>query len=784
MDHIPSPISNPVLKPFEYIVNSAAISGENELLLLEDTIGVISCYQIEPFQNLSRIFLKRENALEIHYMKSNDAIVLLNFDEKENEFQVRILMNWRPNGSNQIQQNCSISPEDTEPEKWRFQMQNQNEFQVFLISSFKPSERPSCKIYNNSLLIHSESAIIIWDIIDKPVLRCIILLPLPVKSETPLVSFRGDYFALVTKGVLFIIKILEGAQVSQAPPFSMGANSLKLEERELYIDFGLWHEKRNILFIERHLPERNISLQINFQLTIPGIPKNVSFLSDKIILLMTSDSVLGCIRKISTEGKELYDPTSLCNSNQNENIAFNDNYVLLYNSKHIDIITNPQKSCIGATNCNYSVIFQNNFQELVISNICVDEKHCIVIGKTPDSNTSLYILKFEDVEKISMAGINSNSLEAKMIGIHLLDSSSPRFADTAFDIAFQLLKMSRKVEALPFLVKAFNYGTKEQRSSILSEISKFEPRMKKHRLYFIEGAEFKEEEITDDILKDILSLERRHAALKLIQAHKFENNINLTDQSYGNEGILFQAINASLTDQHQTAKELFLNVSESLISTLDDVILSKISKDLNPAVLVRLGKHQFDNDEWSLSERKAAFSYMNKFVKESIDYVSNSRNTQEINNDRWHFSEWPTVPKLCKWIKGDEKAQFIAGCVTDFTIPNHSNEEYSNIIAGINLAKSGQFKLAFNTLQDKIKYPINFFREFAKSSMDWVKVMKQLSDNEELCEAAIHFLIANSPKNEFYSSIENCTDDPELNSLFAKLKNDDLTLIQLLSVEQ
>ena len=285
---IPKPFLGSELHAFNFVAVSAVISGDNEFFLFNNYFGIIYGYSISPFAEIYRIFTQSHHIQKIWYIKSHDAIVYMNFNEDLDETQIHILFNWRP-----IKKSSSIAfsvvPEtEVMPNKWHFPFPHQNQFETFLLASFKKTESPTCEIYNNSIFIISESTIVIWDLFDRPVLRTIILLPLPVQSQRPLFSFIGEKLALVTKGILFIIKISENVPETESAPFSTGSNCLKLEENKIFIDFGLSQEGQNILFIERHLPERKISVQITFQLTVPGIPKGVKFLSDKLIILINS----------------------------------------------------------------------------------------------------------------------------------------------------------------------------------------------------------------------------------------------------------------------------------------------------------------------------------------------------------------------------------------------------------------------------------------------------------------------------------------------------------------
>lgn len=787
---LPQPVLEQKVISLSFVANAATMLDSNSILIIKNNLNIIYGYQIDPFVELFRIFTRSHDMRGIWYIKTHDVILLMDYNDAINEIQIRLLFNWRP-----IEQQGNIGyilipEENVTPKNWRFPSPTHNKFESFLLASFKQTENPTCEVFDNSILIISGSTIIIWDLHDRPVLRSIIFLPLQIQTQRPLFSFKGNRLALITKGVLFIIKILENAPQTNEVPFTTGTNCLKLEENNLYIDFGLSQEYRNMLFIERHLPDRDISIQIVFQLTLPGTPQGIKFLSENLLILITTEVVLGCTRKLTKSGREYFDPARLRDSHGDKFIQYNQNFVFLYNSEHLDIIPNPEKSSIDFSNSTIQELMCIKFQNLLF--MCVDEKRCLFAmspeidlqknrlkresskDMAPSLGSTLYRIDFRDVNDIANEAIKMPSVEAKMIGIRLLDPRSPYFADTAYEIGFQLLKASRKPESVPFLIKAFNYGSKEKRKAILQEISNFDRRLTKQRMLFVEGAEFQKDEITEMFLDDIMKLDDRLSAIKLIQAQKFESTIKVSDNT---EGLLFQAIIASLNTDHNKAKELFLKVDDSLIATLDDSTLSKVSKDIKPAVLVRLGKPSFENDIWSLYERLAAFKFMNKMAGEAIEYCAKD------SEEQWHFTDWPVVPKLCKWIKGNEKLQFVACCVCEFNISNRSNESFTKLIEGINLAKSGEYKRAVDVFGPEI-YRINFLKYFAKSTADWIKIMQQFENDDEIHQVSTHFLIENSPQDEYYTSTAPIKDEPEFDSIFEELKEDDIALIKLLSVDQ
>jgi hypothetical protein len=83
---------------------------------------------------------------------------------------------------------CSIIPTPKRPNNWRFDPGDPG-FHGFALGTFDGCTHPTAQIHENSIVIVSESAAILWDISDRPILRFVLLLPPPLVR--PLFSFLG-----------------------------------------------------------------------------------------------------------------------------------------------------------------------------------------------------------------------------------------------------------------------------------------------------------------------------------------------------------------------------------------------------------------------------------------------------------------------------------------------------------------------------------------------------------------------------------------------------------------
>ncbi|KAH0792507.1 hypothetical protein GPJ56_003684 [Histomonas meleagridis] len=588
-----------------------------------------------------------------------------------------------------------------------------------------------------------------------------------------LFSFLGDSLALVNNNNLFLLKITNEPQEYDTTPYIPGSECYELEENQLTIDFGVSQENKNFSFLERHLPNHIVSVTTVFRLHLPGEPISIQFISSQTLILVTNNAILSCKRSTNKNGKEIYDPLMIQTSDGVTDILYNENFLILYNKDQIRYIPNPDKSSL-----DYSygqLLACDDIKMMNIKFVCANNNYCVIIT-TSDEGPGVYILKFEKIDVLIKAAIKSSSIDTKMIGLFLMNQSNPLFAENAYKIAMEKLKSKNKkkinepAEAASLLSYAFNTGklSQRKRKKALNEINHLNPKIKRN---FIEKTNLKKEEITTEMLSEILLIQPSDVAvMKLIQTRQLKCSVNLPESSILD---LYKAIRASVENEHENAKLLFLNIPDSTLTLIDDELLTMISKDLTSSTLVRIGKPEFANNEWDINERKASYFFLHERVQEALEIAG------KFLDANWHFSDWPKVPKFCGWIEGSEMVKFVAQCITEYSVlENDVPGSIKNIVKGINFAKTKRYKEALETFGDTI-FPLRFLRQFAKTSEDWVKVMQQVEEND-IKEAAFHFLIANSPRADYYSAVENCSELSAYSSVFRQLKEADEKLIVLI----
>jgi hypothetical protein len=321
-----------------------------------------------------------------------------------------------------------------------------------------------------------------------------------------------------------------------------------------------------------------------------------------------------------------------------------------------------------------------------------------------------------------------------------------------------------------FLTESFNAASSEMdRELILKEVMKVN---KRYRSHFIQAAQFKNREITDEILSEILKLPESHAALKLINARKFECNCRF---GQGQNALLFNAVSSSINGHHDKAKADFSRLTDlSVIQSLDMDLLWSVSRDLSPQVLVQIGKPELQNDSWSVNERKAAFHFLNGNILASLEIAASNM------NDSWHFEEWPKVPLLLDWVEGGRMMHFAAGVSSEFGGEGNIPPVFERLVRGVSLARSYEFKKALDVLGDMI-YVFEFLRYFARTPAHWIQVIEQI-DDPNIRKCAVHYLISNSPKKDYRRAVANCPDVAGLRFIIDELNTADVDLMT--AVEQ
>lgn len=763
MQDLPSAVEQIKLTNIEMCPLGCILTEKNELIMLQASFQYISIYNVETFQEMYRIFPKNEFVHDLWYVSATDSLLLMERDQMTQKPMFRLINNWRPKNSSSNTISIMTPPDYIYPDRWHFKKINNEEITNIILSVFLPEANPTAQIFQNSIIIVSETAAIVWDLFDRPVLRFILMLPLPMLR--PYFSFCGDRLAIVTNDLLFIIKIIAGQPTTEVEPFSPGSKCFELHD-ELMIDFGLTSGKRNFLFIAKYLPDRPINCEIMFEFRPPGELKHIHFLSKDTLLLLTNLAALACI----SNGKGSYDPTQLTYTNDSNNVSQNSNFIVLYRADRLLFYPNPEKMGLDINDKQVTHIDELKMRN--INYVCTNETYCIIVAASINHNGVIYLLKFTDIDKITKAALASSDIEARKAAVRLMGPKSSEYALSCYDVGMRLIKKCVTAESIRFLLEAFNSSdqlSKEQRSSLLTEMLslKNQTRLKQ----FIQKAHFKNYEIDDKLLKEIQALPPPLASLKLIKAHKFDCKCELAQCK---ESDLFKAISLSIQGNHEEARQIFNGTEDELLASLDDELLSQISLDLSPATLVRIEKPTLPNDGWSLNERVAALQYMTNDFKQLFDNISNNI------NDVWHFDEWPKVPRICEWVKGPVNLQFAAGLFSDNNITQEINEVFKPLSIGISLAKESKYSEAFDVLGKDI-YHVLFLKHFATKPQDWINVYNQITD-EEIRQIAAHFLIATSPTREYYKTVKNIPNAHGLTKILDQLREADKTLLEMLAV--
>ena len=744
--------------------SATVLTDRGELLVLREGVKIV-VNQLEPFaKEVFQVILRDRSAYGMWYMNDKDAILLLSRNS-ENQPVFWLLVNWR-NPSDQHGR-CSVLPEHPiQPKKWAFPKFG-NEFQYFELAVFDQDSNPKAEIHGSSICIVSETTAIFWDVFDRPLLRVILLMRVPMPNL--LFSFHGDRLALIMEDQLFVVRTVEDeAKELEVEPFTPGLTCFELHGEELKVAFGLTSgETRDFSFLATALSDRNVRLEILLQFVPPGKPIGLRFLSDQTLLLDTSVALLGCVRTRTDKGLETYDPVQLSGFNAGESISFSKDFVVFSDEGSLHLFPNPEKSPFDFCDGSYMKLDQIKFRN--IKCVCANDKYCIVVTSSGDSEKgAIYILEFEDVSKVVSVALKSSRLESQVLGVRLMKSTDDGYALNAFRLGMHFLNAKKRDLGVSMLTDAFNAPglPDSERKNVLDEMMKLTVRQR-HK--FIERAHLRDTEITEQILKEITELPESKAALKLINARKFDCGVRFEQCA---EAPLFTAVSLSIGGDHEQAKAKFATIHDlSMLQLLDSNVLASVSRDLSPQVLVKIGHPELENDEWSKDERMAAHFYYEGHIDQVLDVVSRNMSA------KWHFGVWPREVKLCDWVDGGEMMQFVAGCCTYFDIEKPCPKVFSTLVLGAKLAKQGMFKDALVMLENYI-YPLEFLRAFAVSPSDWIKVIEQVED-EDIRKCALYHFISYSPKPEYNAAVQSLPEIPGVSEIIEDLAVADRELIQL-----
>lgn len=756
------------LENIDMCPQDAALTSRGELLLLKAG-AKITVNKLDPFvRDVFQIILHDDSSFAIWYLEGRDAILVLSRNQAM-QTVLRLFVNWRIPSDKSGK--CSLAPaKSIKPTKWVFPKLENDSFYSLELGVFERDANPRVEVCNNSICILSESVAIFWDIMDRPVLRLVLMMPL--QMIRPLFSFQGDRLALITKDRLFVIKMVsDDFSESETEPFAPGSKCFDLQEQELRVDFGVLHgETRNFLFLARHLPERNIRIQILFQFQPPGHPLNVKFASKDVILLLTSAALLGCVRTRRENGSETYEPSQLNKFNhQNSKVLINRDFTVIHADDNLHFFPSAEKSKFDFGDGTFSALDVIKFRG--VRCVIINDEFCVVINSSFE-NGAIYVLKFKDAEEIARMALQSSKLETRLSGIRVMSQDGPQYAKSTYRLGMELIKTKQKNTGLSLLIDAFNTNnglTPDERKKVLAEVMALPQRMKN---VFIERAQFKGDEIDDEILSRIATLPESKAALKLINARRFESMIKFENCA---QAPLYMAVSYSIKGDHEQAKVEFARLKDlKTLKSLDLSLLSLISQDLTPQMLVKIGRPELENELWTVDERKAACYYYNEDIEKALSIAAQNLPCE------WHFSEWPKVPLLCDWIDGNSMMKFAAGCLTEYDTKTCVAHAFQKLASAITAAKSSRFRDALEIMGDSI-YKFDFLRAFAKTPNLWIAVINQI-DDDDIKRYAIHHFIASSPKHEYYEAVSEAIKLPGLAEIAQQLEETDNKLIALVSV--
>ena len=755
------------------------LNKNNELFILYNQFFYILVNKIPESQEIYRIFWANTICTDMYYMESKDAFILKQVDPGNKQLQIHLILNWRDHKHPRI-----ISDHPIVPKNWVFSenclddFKNDTKIPSFLLGCFEPDSEPFVQIYKDTIIIVTNTVAFIWDLPKGiPIFRLAVLLPQTTKI--PLFSFANDLLAISLSNGCFVIKIeetneeqnRENAERQLQEPFTPGTKCFELGEH-LNIDCLLTNEGKNSLFLLRSLPGRTFIAKTVFNMCPPGEVRVISSLSDNTFVFLTSLSTIVLTLKRTANEREVFLPSDFTKPMNATRLCFNKDFIILSNDKSVHYVPNPEKCGEHFDVGKVSELDATNFPQVNFVN-CNNEYLTIISSPDPVMKADLRILKFNDITNIGHAALKSKDLETRKAAIRLMGISSPAFANSALEIAKQILegkKRSAATEAVPFLITAFNMTeklTKQQRNEVIETVKKL---AQEPRKTFMRYANFEAAEIDDEILKYLGELPPSVYARKLIKSKKFDVKI---DPKLSDESFFHQAICKSISGNSIEARQDFLKISnKKLLSYVTEETLQQISNDLPISLLIEIGRPDLETKQWMKEERYAAFEHYQGKISES---VSRASSCNEV--DKWHFEEWPSKPFLCKWAGPSLAKQFIAGCSinNNFTPPNDLIPLYESV----KLAKEKKYAEGLKKLPTDAS-PLNYLREFANTPTDWVYVLEQTED-QNIRKVAMHMLIKTSPSTEYREAIKKAT-HTDILDLAGSLQETDNELLKALSL--
>ena len=765
MSIIPSPVQELYQQPLQQCPQGVATSNNNEVFILNSSQEKIFVYNMENFNQTYVINTGIRAILDIWYVAACDGILFLERAPNSAKVLFKLCINWRtkPYNKSPKQQVTEISFPRTVlyPTSWQFQQIIENEMQILCIGSFEPESNPTAEVYEKSIFLISENLCILWDYLDRPRLRVVIILPIATSLQP--FSFISDHLAIVISGSLFILQIEKGEEKKAPHPFIPGGCCFELFDN-LDINFGLADSQTsNFLFIARSLPNWPAHVNIVFKFTPPGTPKNLHFLSPSSLVLITDTASLVCRVRHTDRDNEAFDPSNLSTFKAANHVEYNDNYIVLWNESKLEVYPNLDKTSLDISASPLKNLYSKelkNMQYVKLTNNIL-----FVITATKNAS-KVFCYNIGNVDDIVNAALASESLEIQKTGLCLLAKDSSRFAEICCNIGLSLIdKRGQQKEAIDFLISAINAKvpiTGKKRAEVIDKIIHL-PGKSAHSAF--EQMFLLEDDITEDMLNMILKLPKDAALRKLMRAKKFGIDIGESESPMHN---LYNAISLSHDGKHEEAMKAFDECDISLIEKLDFDVIMQVSQDISPKILIKIEQPDLPNNEWSYNERMLSYHFMKGDTEKALQVA------QTISSFTLHTEEWPVVPEKCLWLDGNKGERFAAACAIKYDGINVIPDEYKNIVNGVYAAKNMRFAEALDILKGRINV-LKFLRYFATSPNAWMSVIKQVND-PEISEYARHFLLGYSPSDDFNNATKN-NEEHDLDDVIKVLNDTDTRLL-------
>lgn len=766
-NQIPCPIQKQYDRELGGCPQAVVLNQRNELFILNSQEKTINIHDVETFEHLYQIKGSNQVILSIWYIEDKDCIIFEEKDFVDLKTYFKIFYDWRIPRDRKTTGPLTINiPEKVvNPTSWQFTKMTPGP-RVLCIANISADSNPSAQTSGNSIIIVTEKTCIIWDLEDRPKLRCVILLPLPVYF--PIFSLYGDLFAIVVQENLYILKIVKGIPTSDVKPYIPGAICYDVQT-ELNIEFGLIEaEVSNFLFIPRYLINYPVSIEIIFRFRPPSPCLDIHFLSKFNLILLTEQASLLCTYRFKDSDADNFDP---CNLRENLRCKFsvhNDDFIILSDDESLNFMPNPDKSRLDITNFSLPLLSSHKFNK--IQHIGINKSFMTVIDLITNKS-SIHVFNLTSSAEISSYALDSEDIDTRILGLCLLSRRDTKYSETCYSIGLALQEKGKISSSFDFFLSALNaknpvYG--EKRKSIIKMVN---PKNRRKITFFVNHAKFTANDMSDDVIKMLKELPLDSCIRKLLRGKVYDEEVADADPEFP-LCKLYKAVCLVSKNKHDEAKEIFKNLPDKIFANLDDHVLSEISCDLHPLILVKIGKPALPNFVWPCNERMLCHAFIHGEVDNVIKF------SEEVGGEELHVSEWPVVPEEIEFYNGSEAQKICIAALIKYGTDDATRKD-NVFLKGIELANSMKYKDALSILGSKTNR-ILFLKRFAKSCEAWNTVLQQFSEDEEIVELAKLKILELSPSQDFVDFMKNPPNIENIQDILSTLNDTDIKILQLI----